>query len=171
MATLAKETRKTTTLHPTRIDIPEAKRLKLVELLNKSLASTLDLKTHVKQAHWNVKGKDFFQLHNLFDEIAAEVEEFVDTIAERATTLGGTAMGTARLAASNSILPEYPHDISTGLDHIEALADRFGAYATHVRAAIETCDELGDADSADLYTQISRQIDMRLWFLEAHIQA
>lgn len=169
MATLAKPTAKAT-LHPTRIDIPESTRIKLIELLNKSLAATLDLKTHVKQAHWNVKGKDFFQLHSLFDEIAAEVEEFVDTVAERVTTLGGTAMGTARLAAENSILPEYPHNIYAGLDHIEALAERFGAYANHLRAAIETSDELGDADTADLYTQISRQIDMRLWFLEAHIQ-
>jgi starvation-inducible DNA-binding protein len=170
MATLAKSTTKPA-LHPTRIDISEPTRIKLIDLLNKSLAATLDLKTHVKQAHWNVKGKDFFQLHNLFDEIAAEVEEFVDTVAERVTTLGGTALGTARLAAENSILPEYPHNIYTGLDHIEALAERFGAYANHVRAAIETSDELGDADTADLYTQISRQIDMRLWFLEAHIQA
>lgn len=170
MATLAKSGHKII-LHPTRIDIPEATRIKLIELLNKSLAATLDLKTQVKQAHWNVKGKDFFQLHTLFDEIAGEVEEFVDTVAERITTLGGTALGTARLAAEHSILPEYPHNIYTGLDHIEALAERFGAYANHVRAAIQTSNELGDADTADLYTQISRQIDMRLWFLEAHIQA
>lgn len=170
MATLSKPTSKAS-LHPTRIDIPEATRIQVIELLNKSLAATLDLKTHVKQAHWNVKGKDFFQLHTLFDEIAGEVEAFVDEIAERVTTLGGTALGTARLAAQNSILPEYPHDIFTGLDHIEALAERFGAYANHVRAAINTCDKLEDKDTADLYTQVSRQIDMRLWFLEAHIQA
>ncbi|WP_373533506.1 DNA starvation/stationary phase protection protein Dps [Vampirovibrio sp.] len=170
MATMPKASTKQT-LHSTRIDLSEPTRLKVVELLNQSLAATLDLKTHVKQAHWNVKGKDFYQLHELFDQIAGEVEEFVDLIAERVTTLGGTAMGTARLAAQNSILPEYPHDIFTGLEHIKALVERFAAFGAHIRTAIDTCDELGDATTADLYTQISRNIDMRLWFLEAHIQA
>ncbi len=170
MVTMTKTNTKST-LHPTRIDLSEPTRVKVIELLNQSLAATLDLKTQVKQAHWNVKGKDFFQLHTLFDEIATEVEEFVDLIAERVTTLGGTALGTARVAAQNSILPEYPHDIYTGEEHIQALADRFGAFAAHVRTSIDHCDELGDATTADLYTQVSRGVDMRLWFLEAHTQA
>jgi len=86
-------------LYSTRIDIPEMLRTQVIELLNQTLASTLDLKTQVKQAHWNVKGKDFYQLHELFDEIAAEVEEFIDLVAERITALGGYALGTARIAA------------------------------------------------------------------------
>lgn len=170
MATMTKAATKGA-LHPTHIDITEPTRIKIVEMLNRSLAATLDLNTQVKQAHWNVKGKDFYQMHKLFDEIAEEIEEFVDLVAERATTLGGTAMGTVRMAAQNSFLPEYPSDIFNGLDHIRALVERFAAYGKHVREAIETCAELGDADTSDLYTQISRGIDMRLWFLEAHIQA
>lgn len=155
--------------YPTRIDIPAEVRSQIIAILNKTLAATLDLKTQTKQAHWNVKGKDFYQLHELFDEIAGELEEYVDMVAERVTALGGTAMGTARMAASESILPEYPSDAVDGEEHVTALSDRFGTYAQHVRSAIDKTDELGDADTADLYTEISRTIDKRLWFLEAHL--
>ncbi|WP_255532357.1 DNA starvation/stationary phase protection protein Dps [Microcoleus sp. LEGE 07076] len=90
-------------LYPTRIDMSAATRTQVVGLLNATLATTLDLKTQVKQAHWNVKGMDFYQLHLLFDEMAGELEEYVDTVAERITALGGLAVGTARTAASDSI--------------------------------------------------------------------
>lgn len=158
-------------LHPSRIDIPAATREQLIEILNTTLASSLDLKTQVKQAHWNVKGKDFYQLHEMFDEIAGELEEFIDMFAERITALAGLAKGTARVAAQNSILPEYPFDILEGMDHVTALADRFAPYAKHLREAIAKSADLGDADTSDLYTEVSRTIDKRLWFLEAHLQA
>ena len=159
-----------TRLYPSRIDFSEDTRQQLAALLNATLATTLDLKTQVKQAHWNVKGMHFYPLHTLFDEMAGELEGYVDMVAERITALGGFAMGTARVAAGDSILPEYPFDILEGKDHVIALADRFAAYAQHVREAIGTTDGWGDADTADLYTEISRTVDMRLWFLEAHLQ-
>lgn len=155
---------------PTHIGIPEAKRESLCELLNAHLADTFDLQSQVKQAHWNVKGKDFYQLHLLFDEIAAEVAEFVDLLAERCTSLGGYATGTVRMAAEASSLPEYPTDAVTGPEHVEALTERFALYAARIRRAIEESDKLGDPTTADLYTEISRTTDKRLWFLEAHIQ-
>ncbi len=158
-------------LYPTRIDMPTETRSQIVGLLNATLATTLDLKTQVKQAHWNVKGMDFYQLHLLFDEMATELEDYVDTVAERVTALGGLAVGTARTAAADSILPEFPFDILDGKEYVTALADRYAPYAKHLRVAIDKTGELGDADTADLYTEISRTIDKRLWFLEAHLQA
>lgn len=157
-------------LYPTRIDLSADTRLEVIKILNQTLAMSLDLKTQVKQAHWNVKGMDFYQLHELFDEMASELEEFVDLIAERVTALGGLAMGTARVAASESTLPEFPFDILDGKDHVTALADRYAPYAKTIREAIDQTDDLGDADTADLYTEVSRAIDKRLWFLEAHLQ-
>jgi starvation-inducible DNA-binding protein len=158
-------------LHPTRIDISVDARTKLVELLNQTLALTLDLKTQTKQAHWNVKGLDFYQLHELFDEMAGELEEFTDLFAERVTTLAGVAMGTARMAAAASTLPEYPIDSLDGKEHIAALADRYAIFAKALREGIAKTGDWGDADTSDLYTEVSRAIDMRLWFLEAHLQA
>ena len=157
-------------LYPSHIDIPADVRSKVVTLLNQTLAATADLKSQVKQAHWNVKGTDFYQLHEMFDEIAGEVEEYIDMFAERVTTLAGYACGTVRMAAANSILPEYPTDILDGKEHVTALVERFAAYAKHLREGIDKADELNDQDTNDLYVEVSRTIDKRLWFLEAHIQ-
>ncbi|MBX2861118.1 MAG: DNA starvation/stationary phase protection protein Dps [Vampirovibrio sp.] len=159
-----------TKLHATRIDIPESNREKLVDLLNKALAATFDLKSQAKQAHWNVKGQDFFQLHELFDELATELEGFVDTLAERVTTLGGIAMGTVRMASAESILSEYPVNAVGGKDHLNALADRYAQLAKLLRSSIDAAEEQNDKDTADLFTEVSRAVDMRLWFLEAHLQ-
>jgi starvation-inducible DNA-binding protein len=154
----------------TRTDIPQKIRADVIILLNQSLATSLDLKTQIKQAHWNVKGSDFYSLHLLFDEIATEVEEFIDLIAERITTVGGYAMGTARIAAQQSELPEYSFEAVNGMEHIAALADRLAVYAKSLRQNIDRTDSLGDMDTNDLYVEISRAIDKRLWFLEAHLQ-
>lgn len=160
-----------TELHETRIDIPEGVRMKLVDLMNRQLADTTDLYTQVKYAHWNVKGTDFIQLHLLFDDIATHVLEFTDLIAERATTLGGTATGTVRQAASASTLPEYPTSAVEGMEAVKAVADRIAQYAASTRRAMEESDDLGDTSTNDLFTEVSRQIDKDLWFLEAHLQS
>ncbi len=158
-------------LHNTKIDIAKGKREKLIAILNQSLADTADLKSQAKQAHWNVKGPSFIALHELFDRVATELDTHTDDIAERITTLGGVAMGTVRLAAENSSLSEYPHEISDGTAHVDALSSAMADFGKKVRKNIDTTDELGDADTADLYTGISRNVDKLLWFVEAHNQA
>jgi len=154
----------------TQVSLPAERRDQLVEMLNEHLADTFDLMSQAKQAHWNVKGKDFYQLHLLFDEIAEELGGFVDLLAERVTSLGGYATGTVRMAAENSALPEYPVDATEGMEHVRALVERCGLYANRIRSAIDAAGGLGDQSTADLYTEISRAVDKRLWFLEAHIQ-
>jgi starvation-inducible DNA-binding protein len=154
----------------TRIDIPEQSRRLLIELLNVRLADAFDLYSQLKQVHWNVKGSDFIQLHELYDTVAADVLEYVDGIAERATALGGLALGTARLAASASTLDEYPLDAVAGPETVEAISDRLAACGSSVRAAIELALELADQDTADLFIEVSRAIDKHLWFVEAHLQ-
>jgi starvation-inducible DNA-binding protein len=143
----------------------------MVALLNQQLADTFDLYGQAKQAHWNVKGPQFHQLHELFDDLADQVSGYVDLIAERATALGGTALGTVRMAAEASRLTEYPLDAGGSLQHVEALAERFAALAATTRSAIEAAEKEGDAATADLLTEVSRGLDKSLWFLEAHLQA
>lgn len=155
----------------THIDINEGARDHLVEMLDRDLACTFDLMSQVKQAHWNVKGKQFYPLHLLFDEIAGELLGFVDDLAERITSLGGYAHGTTRMAAEHSCLPEYPTGIVDGPEHVAALVERFGVYAGRLRTAIGESEHSGDPTTSDLYIEISRAVDKRLWFLEAHLQA
>ena len=156
--------------HKTSIDLDAEMREQVVSLLNQQLADTFDLYSQTKQAHWNVKGSQFFQLHELFDKLAAELLDHVDTIAERSTTLGGTALGTARMAAAKSRLPEYSAETTGGRESVEALVVRYAELAATTRVAIDRADELGDADTADLFTEVSRGLDKSLWFLEAHLQ-
>jgi starvation-inducible DNA-binding protein len=158
-------------LHRTKIDISTENREKLVDTLNSRLADAVDLQSQAKQAHWNVKGMNFIALHELFDQVAAEVTGHVDTIAERITTLGGTALGTVRVAAEKSSLSEYPLEITDGEAHVEALSTALAEFGRRVRQNIDEATELGDADTADLFTEVSRGIDKTLWFVEAHQQA
>ncbi len=161
----------TTHLYTTRIDIPESTRTKAIELLNTTLAASLDIWSQTKQAHWNVKGKDFYQLHLLFDDVADVLYPHIDLIAERITSLGGVAHGTARNAAKSSILTEYPDtEKMQEEDHLNALADRLAAYAKHLRQGISKMSEWDEQDSNDLYVEISREVDKKLWFIEAHLQ-
>ncbi len=153
-----------------KIDIPEKTRGKVVEILNARLADAIDLQSQVKHAHWNVKGPNFIALHELFDRISGVLLEQVDDIAERATALGGMAEGTVAVAARRSKLKNYPLNITAGKDHLYYLSTQLSAYGKAVRAAIESTGKLGDADSADLFTGISRDIDKYLWFVEAHLQ-
>jgi starvation-inducible DNA-binding protein len=161
---------KTKRTFPTRIDLAAKVRGSMVALLNQQLADTFDLYSQTKQAHWNVKGAQFYSLHELFDKLAAELAGYVDVIAERATALGGLALGTARLSAANSQLTELPVEVTDSMPTVEALAERYAALARTTRQAIEAADSQGDADTADLFTEVSRGLDKALWFLEAHLQ-
>ncbi len=157
-------------LAETRSDLALETRRKMVSLLNQQLADTSDLYSQTKQAHWNVKGPEFFQLHELFDLLAKNIDGYIDQIAERVTALGGEARGTVRMAAADSRLPEFPEGLRRGLQHVEALAERYAAYAASTRTGIDTAEQAGDTGTADLLTEVVRDIDKHLWFLEAHCQ-
>lgn len=141
--------------------------LELVALLNQSLADTLDLAYQTKQAHWNVKGPNFYGLHLLFDQLYIQLGTTVDELAERAVALGGQALGTVRAAGNASHLEEYPQDATRSMDHVNALVDRYSDYTSRVRHAIRKAEKLGDQDTADLYTSVSRAMDKALWMLTA----
>ena len=160
-----------TKLYQTKNDLPEASRIEAIELLNQRLADCIDLQTQCKQAHWNVKGPVFIALHKLFDEVNEDVEEYVDLIAERVVQLGGIAEGTARIVAQRSALIDYPLTLSTGDEHVAALSDALAQFGRTARIGIDEMNDLQDADSADILTEISRGVDKWLWFVEAHHQA
>jgi starvation-inducible DNA-binding protein len=159
------------TLYETENDLPKSTRMELIALINQRLADVIDLQMQLKQAHWNVKGPHFIGLHELFDKIAEDVEGYVDTIAERIVQLGGIAEGTVRVAAGRSQLEEYPLAIADGSAHVEAVARALSTFGREARMSIEETSTLDDADTADMFTEISRGIDKWLWFVEAHTQA
>jgi len=159
-----------TKLNPTRNDLPEKTRQAMTDLLNQHLADAIDLGLQAKQAHWNVKGPNFIALHELFDKVANEAEEFTDEIAERAVELGGFALGTIQVVSKNSGLTAYPLDLTSSKSHIDALSGALAKLGASVRASIDTADDAKDAGTADLFTQVSRAVDKLLWQVEAHAQ-
>ena len=156
-------------LSPVRIDIPLEIRLYVIQLLQQTLACTVDLQSQIKQACWNVKGHDLVLLQALFATMATELDAHTDLVAERLVVLGGVARGTVRTAATHSRLPEYPGAITDGDAHVRALTECFASYATALRADIAHATEVEDAGSAALYTDISRGVDQRLGFLDAYL--
>jgi starvation-inducible DNA-binding protein len=157
-------------LHTTRMSLPEKTRVEIITMLNKSLASAADLYAQCKQAHWNVKGPEFISLHKLFDEVAEQVEDQVDIIAERITSLGGTALGTLQEAAKNTQLRVYPTDIFAAKDHVEHLGHNFALLGELSRNNISACEEIGDMVTSDMYIALTALLDKNLWFIEAYMQ-
>lgn len=157
-------------LPPTQIGMPPEIRLDVITMLNQTLACTVDLRSQVRQACWNVKGKDFSLLHPLFATMLSELQTYTDMVAERITVLGGVVMGTVRMAALQSKLPEYPDAVMEGDGHVLALVERFGRYAVTLRNDITLAADVEDAGSAAVYTDISRGVDRQLWILETHLR-
>ena len=157
-------------MNKTKNDMPEALRTQVVELLNARLSDAIELRLQTKQAHWNVKGPNFIALHKLFDELYDEVGEHVDDLAERLVALGGVAEGLSSVVAKKNTLPAYPLADTDWRQHVDALSTALAAFGKQARAGIDQSDKLGDKDTADLFTGISRDIDKALWMVEAHLE-
>jgi starvation-inducible DNA-binding protein len=158
-------------LFTTGIDMSPKRRSELNILMNQRLADAIDLQLQLKQAHWNVKGPNFIGLHKLFDEVDEAVESYVDMIAERIVQLGGIAEGTVRAVAKRTQIDEYPLVLADGMSHVDAVTQALTKFAHSIRSTINEADELDDAGTADLFTEISRGTDKWLWFVQAHSQA
>jgi starvation-inducible DNA-binding protein len=156
-------------LHPTRMDIPPEIRRYVIQLLNQTLACTVDLRSHVKQAGWNVRGQDFAPLQALFATMASELDAYADLVAERIAVLGGIARATAPTAAMQSRVAASPDTLVDGHAQVGALVECFAPYARAMRGSIALAADVEDADTAAVYTDLSRGVDKQLWILEAHL--
>ena len=144
-------------------------RVKAAELLNRHLAAAIDLHAQVKQAHWNVRGPAFIAIHELLDKVAEAVEDYSDTIAERAGALGGTAEGTIQVAVERSFLEKYELGVADEKAHLPAVTAALAAFGGSARKAIDQAAALGDQDTSDVFTEVSRGIDYQLWLAESHL--
>lgn len=138
-------------------------------LLNKLLANMIDLRLSAKQAHWNVKGPNFTALHELFDKVSAETDEYTDLLAERIVQLNSFADGSLQLAADNSILMPYPAKAHASEVHLRALKTILSLVADNNRCAIDKATNAGDTVTADILTEVTRGLDKLHWMVGAHL--
>ena len=157
-------------MYKSNVGIPDKNRQAIIALLNARLADSIDLRSQIKWAHWNVKGMHFIQLHELFDSVQAHVDDHSDTIAERIAALGGVANGTVREVAAKSGLKEADLAASDGAEQLKWLVHNFAHHVNALRTAVQESDDLGDPITTDLFTAMTRELDKDLWFLEAHLQ-
>ena len=155
-------------LEKTHNSLTENIRGQSIDLLNKNLAAAIDLHGQLKLAHWNVRGPAFIAIHELFDKVSAEVEEFSDMLAERTGALGGVAKGGIKMVAETSYLKPYPVEIADEKTHVESVSKALAQFGESIRESIDEADDFGDKITADLFTQIGRGIDQQLWFVESH---
>ena len=148
--------------------LPELAREQSVVVLNRHLSAAIDLQSQVKQAHWNVRGPTFIAVHELFDRVASLAGDYADMIAERAAALGGASEGTVQVAAAQSFLVPYPLRIADERQHIFAVASALAAFGQSTREAIGLSNAFGDPATSDLFTEITRGIDLQLWYVESH---
>ena len=156
--------------HSTTNDTKSNTKATVIPMLNARLADGIDLALATEQAHWNIKGPRFMQVHLMFDTLRTDLDGYNDTMAERVVQLGGMALGTSQVTAKATKLPAYPTDISDIDDHLKAMVERTGLLANAVRKNIDEAAEAGDAGTADVFTEVSRGLDKWLWFLESHLQ-
>ncbi|WP_270938267.1 DNA starvation/stationary phase protection protein Dps [Falsiroseomonas oryzae] len=151
----------------TRNDVNDNAKKTSIGVLQACLTDGIDLYNATRQAHWNVKGPQFHALHTMFEDFYTTLATDIDEVAERLVQLGGTANGTSQSVVSGTRLPPYPTDLRQGEGHVAALSERYAALAAALRAGINATDEAGDADTADILTGVSKNIDKALWMLEA----
>jgi starvation-inducible DNA-binding protein len=159
------------TPHATRNALDSNAKSAAISLLSARVSDSIDFALVVKQAHWNLRGKQFIAVHEMLDKLRADTDDYVDTMAERIVQLGGVAYGTVQTVARSTALPAYPTDIFPIEDHLKELSSRLASIANAVRGNIDDADEAGDPTTADVFTEVSRGLDKWLWFLEAHIAA
>ena len=147
--------------------LDEARQSRLVVELNRNLAGLTDLAAAYKQAHWNVIGMDFAQLHALFDQFADQTREYMDLIAERAVTIGGAARGTIQAAVEGSVLPPFPVEDRDEVRLLTELVSRVDALTAELRQAMDACAD--EAATQDVYVEVVRGIEKQRWMLQAHL--
>lgn len=153
------------------IDIPDAGRTIVVDLLNTLLADEYVLYTKTRNYHWNVVGPQFNDLHKFFEKQYEALNEDVDEVAERARTLGGRAWGTRAEFVKATRLRERPGESPDARGMIADLLADHESLVRQLRRDLEVATKHGDAGTNDFLTGLMEKHEKTAWMLRACLAA
>ncbi len=155
-------------MRTTRNTLARPARQAAIEALDTAVACSMDLSLAARQAHWNVRGRQFSALHALFGQIADELYKQTDALAERSAALGGTPRCTPQNVVATTRLRPYPSFGFDGAEHLDELSTRLANLSTELRQSVLTIDGDQDPVTAELLTDACASVDHQLWLLESH---
>jgi len=147
--------------------IPQTKEpQKQGEMLQASVASTVDLALSMKQLHWNIRGPKFQSIHEFLDVIIEHARIASDMLAERMVTLGVPAIG-QRTALVSSKIPEIENDFLPDEKVITLGCDMLSSTIETLREARQALGDI-DAVSEDIVISALGDLEKDLWMLRSH---
>jgi starvation-inducible DNA-binding protein len=143
----------------------------VVGLLSPLLADEYVLYTKTRNYHWNVVGPQFNDLHKFFQEQYEALDDVVDEVAERVTTLGGRAVGTLAEFVQLTRLKEQPARYPEAREMIADLLADHEAIIRTLRRDLETAAEQHhDVGTNDFLTGLMERHEKMAWMLRAFLE-
>ncbi len=154
----------------TNIGIKEKDTTAVAAILNKLLADESVLYQKVRNAHWNVEGPGFHELHIFFESIYNELALVVDEVAERVRTIGHYAAGTMKEYLQLTQLTEAKDGKNDGNTYIKDLLNDFESLIISIRSDIDKVAEHGDAGTEDFLGGVIEKHEKTAWMLRSHLR-
>ncbi|NNU27361.1 Dps family protein [Isoptericola sediminis] len=138
----------------------------LTRHLQRVLVALVDLHVQGKQAHWNVTGRGFRDLHLQLDELVDVARQHSDTVAERLRALQAVPDGRSETVATSTDLSPYPAGLVSVTDTVDAVVERVAQVAEVVREVHDDVDA-ADPTSADLLHEIIHDLEKQAWMMSS----
>ncbi len=153
------------------IGLEQDSRVRVCELLQRTLADEVALYTKTRNYHWNVMGPRFHTLHLFLEGQYQFLQEKSDEVAERIRSLGEYAVGSmAEFVELTRLQEQLAHTHPTATEMLATLTDDHESVIRSLREDIDRCeDELGDAGTADFLTGLMEDHEKQAWMLRSHL--
>jgi DNA-binding ferritin-like protein len=170
MSTQQTVRRQAGSVEETALRIDPEKAEQLVDALNTDLAATYVLYHQIKKHHWNVEGAGFLELHEYLGEIAADLEEGADELAERAQAIGGVPLSGGSTYEEHAPIEPEGEDVYEIRTSLENDVEAFGTIIEAMRDHIELANELGDYTTEELLRETLETVEEHAHHLEHYLE-
>jgi starvation-inducible DNA-binding protein len=154
-----------------KIGIKEAHLSEVAKSLYVILADEFVLYTKTKKAHWNIEGPDFYNKHLFFEQQYNQLDDIVDTVAERIRMLGHYAPGSLKEYLELTHLSESKLEKSDSQSYIRELLADHESIMIHLRENINRyAAALKDLGTSDYITGLMETHEKMAWMLRAHLK-